>query len=567
MLSAQVLTAQSQVDLQIRSQDDVEDILNRYKFKQKHPDSLAAIRTANKLITALHNDGYLIAEIEKVEQSEANLIVWVTVGPPFEWLALRPGNVDPLLLRKVSYQRYGRKADRFNYQELAKLEQDMLRYAERNGYPFAALRYDSLGIVEGSIGASLDLDLGPQITFDSIRVDDKVLKRRFLESYLGIGMGDPYDHFKVERSVQQIRSMPYLRMTDVPKVSFQNEEATLSFDLEKRRINRIDGIIGFLPKSGNDNGLLITGQFDMDLYNPFLSGKHIGIHWRSPQQQSQTLNMSYEHPNVLWSPISFKGEFNFLKQDTTFTRLDFRVDLDVKVGEASRISIFTNITDNNLLSTSQFENATSLPEFADIDHTLYGLSLELNQLDDPILPKTGTQLYMSGGLGNKRISPIDELPPDLYDGVDLSSVQYQIDLGFAHYLYLKPRWNLKLDLKGGWIGNENLFKNDAYRIGGLNTLRGFDENFFFATKFLTNTVENRFYFESNSYLSLFADIGLIENIEQEKETEFLAGFGTGISFETERGIFNLVYAMGTSKSAGPINFNRSKIHFGFTTRF
>ena len=104
--------------------------------------------------------------------------------------------------------------------------------------------------------------------------------------------------------------------------------------------------------------------------------------------------------------------FDFLKQDTTFTRLDFRVDLDFKVGRASRISIFTNITTSNLLSTSQFENATTLPEFADIDHTLYGLSIELNELDDPLLPKSGTTFYLSGGLGNKTINPIAELPPD-----------------------------------------------------------------------------------------------------------------------------------------------------------
>lgn len=46
----QLVFAQNVVELQVRSQDDVEDILNRYKFKQKHADSLAAIRTINQLI-------------------------------------------------------------------------------------------------------------------------------------------------------------------------------------------------------------------------------------------------------------------------------------------------------------------------------------------------------------------------------------------------------------------------------------------------------------------------------------------------------------------------------------
>jgi len=561
------MVAQAPFELEVRSQDESEDILNRYKFKQKHADSLSAMRTVNQLVGAMHKDGYLIAKIADVLSADNVLTVSLTIGPPFEWIALKPGNVDPLLLRKVSYQKYGLKADRFNYEDLAKLETDLLRYTERNGYPFASLSYDSLQITEGKIGASLNLDLGPAITFDSIRVNNDVLNRRFLESFLGIQLGDPYDHFKVERSVQQIRTMPYLRIIGDPKVSFQNEEATLYFELEKRRINRIDGVIGFLPSSASDNGLLITGQFDMDLYNPFKTGKHIGIHWRSPQEKSQSLNMIYEHPNLLRSPISFKGGFDFIKQDTTFTRIDFRIDLDFKVGRASRIAIFTNFTDSNLLAASQFESATELPPFADIDNTLYGLSLELMKLDDPLLPKRGTSFYLSGGLGNKNISPIDALPADLYDGVALKSVQYQIDLDFSHYFYITPRWNLRTRMNGGWIGNDNLFKNDAYRIGGLNTVRGFDENFFFATKYLANTIENRFYFESNSYLSLFADFGVLENAGESLSTESFLGLGTGISFETERGIFNLVYAMGSSESAGSFNFNRSKIHFGFTTRF
>lgn len=80
-------------------------------------------------------------------------------------------------------------------------------------------------------------------------------------------------------------------------------------------------------------------------------------------------------------------------------------------------------------------------------------------------------------------------------------------------------------------------------------------------------MENRFYFESNSYLSLFADFGVLENVAESEKLETFIGFGTGISFETQRGIFNLVYAMGASETAGPVNLNRSKIHFGFTTRF
>ena len=131
LLTQQLVFAQNVVELQVRSQDDVEDILNRYKFKQKHADSLAAIRTINQLIKSVHNDGFLIANLKGIEGEGNFLFAEIEVGPPFEWIELSPGNVDPLLLRKVSYQKNGLRANRFDYNQLARLENDILRYGER----------------------------------------------------------------------------------------------------------------------------------------------------------------------------------------------------------------------------------------------------------------------------------------------------------------------------------------------------------------------------------------------------------------------------------------------------
>lgn len=125
-------------------------------------------------------------------------------------------------------------------------------------------------------------------------------------------------------------------------------------------------------------------------------------------------------------------------------------------------------------------------------------------------------------------------------------------------------------LHGGLLSSDNLFQNDAYRIGGLRSIRGFDEASYFATTFVYSNLESRFYLDETSYLLLFTDLGYIEErfVRQEnKRADLALGLGTGISFATNTGIFNFVYALGTSNSTGAINFNQSKIHFGFTTRF
>lgn len=563
----QLMLAQEPLTLNVISSDSAQTTLNKYKYKQKSSDLNEATLIVSELIQTLHGDGYLLARKEKVIQSQAQVNFFIYIGPLFDWLQLKPGNLSPLFLRKAAYKEGNFKGRNFSYKELSKLEQSILTYAENNGYPFAALTYDSLEIIENEFSASLNLDLGPLIKYDSIRLKGEVLKRPFAESYLGIQQGAPFDMGKVVASVNRLNALPFARLQGAPQISYQNEEAIVTYELAARKINTIDGIIGFLPRSGSGNGLLITGQFDMELFNPFQSGKHIGIHWRSPSAQSQMLNMQYAHLNFLRSPVSVAAEFEFLKQDTTFSKLNFDIDLDIALGANSSLAVFTELMESNLLSTSQYRNATVLPDFADISNTLYGLSFSLFGLDDPLLPRTGRALTLKAGLGNKKVKRNLDLPAELYDGVQFNSVQYQFDISVEQYLFIRRQWNLKLAAQGGWIENNNLFKNDAYRLGGLNTIRGFDENYYFATRFAKATVENRWFFDTNSFLLLFADFGYLDAFLEESNQEGFLGFGTGISFETNRGIFNFIYALGTSPSVGPIDLNRSKIHFGYTTRF
>ncbi len=561
------LQAQNGFELKVSVTDESQSILNKYKYQNKLNELSEAQLIINNLIREIHNDGYLLARIESEEVVENQINYSISIGPPFEWMQLSAGNLDPLLLRKVAYREGNFSQRRFNYRELSKLENSILNYAENNGYPFASLSYDSLQIEDNQISSSLNLDLGPLIVYDSLDVKGDVIKRTFLESYLGIRPGEPYEMDRVEGSIQRINSLPYLRLIGRPEISYQNEEASISYEFEKRRINTIDGIIGFLPNSGSNNGLLITGQFDMELYNPFLTGKHIGIHWRSPSEQSQMLQMLYEHPHIFRSPVSFAADFNFLKQDTTFSKLNFNVDVDLQVGAAGRIAVFTEFIESNLLSTSQYEDATELPEFADISNALYGLSFTNQTWDDPIFPTRGRYLFIAAGLGNKTIDRNIDLPDEVYEGVDFESVQYRFDLNVQQFFNPRPRWNMKWAIDGGWLENDNLFRNDAYRLGGLNSIRGFDENFYFATRYIKSTFENRYFIDSSSYLLLFADFGYLDGFTASESSEGFIGFGTGISFDTGRGIFNLVYALGTSNSVGALDFNRSKIHFGFTTRF
>ncbi len=59
--------------------------------------------------------------------------------------------------------------------------------------------------------------------------------------------------------------------------------------------------------------------------------------------------------------------------------------------------------------------------------------------------------------------------------------------------------------QSGFIENENLFTNELFRIGGLKTLRGFDEESLTASAYSIFTLEFRYLFDINSYFHVFFD--------------------------------------------------------------
>jgi hypothetical protein len=73
--------------------------------------------------------------------------------------------------------------------------------------------------------------------------------------------------------------------------------------------------------------------------------------------------------------------------------------------------------------------------------------------------------------------------------------------------------------------------------------------------------------DKNSNIFLFASRAYLENISANKRIiDRPLSFGSGISFETKAGIFNLTYALGKQLN-NPIILRAAKIHFGIVSLF
>jgi outer membrane protein assembly factor BamA len=247
------------------------------------------------------------------------------------------------------------------------------------------------------------------------------------------------------------------------------------------------------------------------------------------------------------------------------------LELTYRAGKSGNFSFLADVSDSRL-TTSFAKNAPSeLQNYTASEFSAYGIGWEWENTDNFLLPKKGWKLNLRLKIGNKDLKPsltTDEPNyEEIYGDVALKSTQFVSEFTLSKFWQTGENTSLLTQLNSGKVFNENLFQNDLFRIGGLTSLRGFNENFFFVSAYSILTLEQRFFLSDESYFLLFYNQAYLESeVENFGFTDFPLGFGTGFSFRTQAGIFTFVYSLGKSENQ-PIDFRLSKIHFGLKSLF
>jgi outer membrane protein assembly factor BamA len=222
-----------------------------------------------------------------------------------------------------------------------------------------------------------------------------------------------------------------------------------------------------------------------------------------------------------------------------------------QISKHTNLSIaYSNKNGNNLNSN---KNQTG-----DFDINKYAIGFEINKLDNIRLPRNGfrTKFMMSVGSKTSSGSIIGSTKKN-------QSNQYDFFSETSWYKKLTKRSLIYAKVSGGYIENQQLFLNDLFRVGGLTTLRGFNEKMFFASKYGLLNVEWQMSISGGSYFLTFIDQGILkydlENLEVEENP---TGLGVGLKIKTKTGFFNLIYGLGRTSNQN-FSFDFSKIHFGF----
>ncbi|MCC9169173.1 BamA/TamA family outer membrane protein [Pontibacter harenae] len=551
------------------SSADDKAIIAKYNYRVSVPDSVEAQKEVQSLVFQLQQDAYLLASADSMYSRRDTLHVKLYVGQQFKWAKLRNGNLSEGILIESGFREKFYHNAPFKPAESVRLQQRILEYAEQHGYPFASVWLDSVNINGNQIEAALMVEKAFLVTYDSVQVmGSSKTQPKFLMRYLQLYPGQPYNQEQVNDSRRMLTQLPYIKMTRPPQVRFLRDKATVYYFLEDRQTNQIDGVVGFLPDPSRPNGnkLLITGEANLNIRNIKGSGKQLGVQWRRVNRGSVILNGEYLHPNLLGTPFELGAKFGLLKQDSSFITVQPRLQLAYNTIKYGKFSVFTEWRNSRTLAAANAQSLRNL-DLADAHTNTYGLNYLWNNLDDFYFPRRGRLVELQLAAGSKKLLRNAELEKSFYDTLEMKTTQLSMGLRLENFFRLGKNSALLARVRGEALLNDQILLNDMYRIGGLASLRGFDDYFFYASSYAIGTIEYRLFTAQDSYVLLFYDQGYYRSdLEKSFAQEMPMGIGGGISFSTGAGIFQLVYSLGKS-DAQPLSFKYSKIHFGITNNF
>lgn len=547
-------------------------VSNEAKFKnliftKEFQDTLALKKEINSICFSLINEGYITASLDSLRHDSLNYKAFISIGKKFTWVNLMYNQIHEDVITKLGYNEHFFSKRPFKYNELAQLMEKLISYYENNGYPFALAKLDSIQIDSQQISAQLVIEKNIFIQLDSLIIEgNAAINEKFLTRYLNIKNGMPYNEASFQSISKKINQLPFLFETKPAILKLTNKQNKLFLFLDKKNASQFDGIVGILPDEKGKT--IFTGDVKIKLVNAVLkNGETFDINWRRLQTETQDLKARVIYPYLFGLPIGVDYNIKLYKKDTTFIDVGNTLAFNYYYSGLNYIKTFYKQRNANLISTSGLIELTVLPEYADITTKSYGLGFFYEKLDYKFNPKKGISINTQGSIGSRIIKKNPKLNDAAYTNVALNSSQYQLEGDVTGFIKLHKNNILKLSAQYATLFGNTIYKNELYRIGGLRTLRGFDEESIYASTYFIPTIEYRFLFEKNSNLFVFIEGAWYENKSNNlniKDTPI--SLGAGINFDTKAGIFNLGYALGNQFGNG-FDLRTGKIHAGLTALF
>ena len=344
---------------------------------------------------------------------------------------------------------------------------------------------------------------------------------------------------------EEFSKLQFVNQLKYPEILFTTDSTKIFVYLEKSKPNKFDGFIGF--SNDDKSKLTFNGYLDLQLQNILNSGEKFNLYWKNDGNSQTSFNLGTEIPYLFKSPIGIKANLRIFKQDSTFQNTI--TDLNLGYYFSYNTKAYLGYQKTNSVDI-QNTNSFSLNDFT---NTFFSSSFEhVNYATDNFIFPERTKVFAKVGLGNRTIS-------------SAKSNQFFGQLELNHYFELNQKNSIFIKNQSYYLQSDSYIINELYRFGGINSIRGFNENSLQANVFSGIMAEYRYLVAPNLYVHSITDYGYFQDKTSDIDDKLL-GLGFGFGLFTKNGLFNLIYANG-STSEQTIKLSNSIVHISFKTNF
>ncbi|EDP72111.1 outer membrane protein [Flavobacteriales bacterium ALC-1] len=416
------------------------------------------------------------------------------------------------------------------------------------GDPFSTLQLINISKLNSNL-ISADLNI---VNNQKRRIDKIIVKgyekfpKSYIKRFMKLRTGKSFNLNAIQDKVELLEDLRFANKIKDPEVLFTKDSTTLYIYVEKARTNNFDGFLGF-GTNENTNKIEFDGYLDLRLINNLNFGETLNLFYKSDEIDQQTFKVDADLPYMFGSPIGLQFGLKIFRKDSTFSNASQNAKLNYQINAQHRIG--AGITSTN--STNLLEDDTAILNDYKTNYYTFNYNITKSQFYDPLFP-INFWFDLSSGFGDREN--------------DLGSQSQTIfNLDTYKIFNLNNKNSIYTRLNGAILTSDDYLDNELFRFGGINSIRGFEENSLVANLYGVINTEYRYRLSNSIYVHSVIDAAYFENqITGSKQKLF--GFGFGIGLLTNSGLFRLNYSSGKTENR-QFKLSDSKVHVSLTATF
>jgi hypothetical protein len=518
-------------------------VLKSIASQKIHQSKKSVLSEIDSVLIKLEYKGYLSATLDTIFVNDSLYKAQYIIGQQTESLKIYYQNLPLDIISKNKLQQTSKalmdKYFEIPFSEITKTLQLIVNDFELNGNTFVQVTLQNISLKNNSAIAELKITNIKPRTIDKVIINGyESFPKNFIAHELDLKIGSTFNKEKLNNASIAINNISFVEERKSPEVLFTNDSTYIYLYLNKKRSNKFDGIIGFSSEE-DQNGLNFNGYLDLSINNIFNSGETIALFWKNNGNDSQRFFISAETPYIFNIPIIPKATFELYRQDSTFNNITTNVNLTYSLKTRGRISAGFNTEDSNSLLKNPVDDIRSFKNF------FYGASYNFEKLINGNLFPVKFRFDFSSYFGSRKIE-------------NIKSNQSKFSLLSNYNWPINNRNYIFLQNQSAILISDEYVNNELFRIGGINNLRGVNEESIFASAYSIFNLEYRYKITDSNYFYSITDFAFIENKNLEENSQIFS-LGFGYAFFTKVGLLNISYAIGKFDD-NSFNFNNSKLH-------